>query len=186
MAFRSRGPTVSHGPCRLLAMDTEGLVCLPALRTKDGGVRYEDVLYPDELLRDLGGGLYQLATAVEVPADGNMASNYSPMMPVIKVSQLEWTASWASYDRARRRINWDELWARGGSTGNLFKNAILGFVLISSLFTAFAGFRTSGAAGELANQVQDVRGQLIRTQELLVENRAALPTKVPTVAPSRP
>jgi hypothetical protein len=160
-------------------MDEEGLVCITAARSPQGGVLYDGVLYPDELLRDLGAGLYQLATALEMPADGNTA-HPGTFTPVVSVSQIEWTASWASYDRARRRINWDELWQRGGTTANLAKNMILALVLVTSLFSAWAGFRTSGSAAELANQVGDTRGALNRTIELLQEQRAVLVVASPT------
>ncbi len=160
-----------------------GLVCVEAQRSTLGGVKYEDIVYPDELLRDLGGGLYQLATALDLPSDGDMTHNASSLLPVISVSQIEWTATYASFDRARRRISWDSLWERGGSTANMFKNFILALVLASSLFTAFAGFRTSGSASELAHQVGDTRSALNRTIELLQEQRATVPTPQPSAAP---
>jgi hypothetical protein len=181
----------------LLAVDEEGPIVVRATRTKDRGVKYDGVLYPDELLKQVGDGVFMLATRVTIPADGDMTKNYHELMPLKEVSQLEWSASWESYDRARRRLNADQLWERGGDVSGMMRNAILALVLAVSLFSAWGGFRSASAAGRLADSTNDLRAALFRVIELPAAPSVAVPVtptvptatgdRVPaTVAPKRP
>ena len=157
---RRRGPREA-GPCGLLALDQTGGIVLDARRSPEGGVVYDGILYPDELLRDMGGGVYQLASAVQMPADGNMTHN-APYEPLVDVGQLDWVAHWADYDKARRRLNAAALWQKGGDTAALIKNTLYAAILAVSLLTGFSAFRASGAVGELNNNVIELRGALAR------------------------
>lgn len=177
--WRRRGPR-EVGPCRLLAVDQEGPVALDARRSPEGGVNYKGVLYPDELLRDLGGGVYLLASAVLMPADGNVTHN-APYEPLVAVQQLDWCASWDSYDKARRRLNSAAVWEKGGDLSNMVKNTIFAAILAVSLLTGFSSLRAGGAAGELATQVSDLR---IALQRNGVQVGTATAVPVPAVAPA--
>ncbi len=86
--WRSRGPVATAGPCLLLAVDDDGPLVVRARRSKERGVFYNDVLYPDELLRDLGSCVFMLASAVMMPSDGGVSHN-ARFEPLSKVSQLE-------------------------------------------------------------------------------------------------
>ncbi len=191
--WRGRGPVATAGPCILLAVDQDGPVAVAAVRSKDRGVKYDGVLYPDELVRDLGAGVYMLASHLMVPADGNIAQNWSPLLPLQEVSQLDWTAGWESYDRARKRLNADQLWERGGAVSGMMKNAILAAVLIVSIFTAWGGFRSSAAASDLARETGDLRGALYKviepsTRLPVVSPGPGVPAgdRSPTAVPARP
>jgi hypothetical protein len=181
----------------LLAVDEEGPIVVRAARTKDRGVKYDGVLYPDELLKQIGDGVYMLATRVSFPADGDLTRNFHELMPLKEVSQLEWSASWESYDRARRRLNADQLWERGGDISGMMRNAIMALVLAVSLFSAWGGFRSASAAGRLADQTNDLKAALFRVVELPATAPVAAPVTPtvggatgdrvpPTVVPKRP
>ena len=172
---RRRGPREA-GPCGLLALDKTGGVVLDARRSPEGGVVYDGILYPDELLRDMGGGVYQLASAVRMPADGNMSHN-APYDPLTEVAQLDWVADWADYDKARRHLNAAALWQKGGDTAALIKNTLYAAILAVSLLTGFSAFRASGAVGDLNNNVIELRAALARNG--VPVGNAAAPTLVP-------
>lgn len=157
---RRRGPREA-GPCGLLALDQTGGIVLDARRSPEGGVVYDGILYPDELLKDMGGGVYQLASAVRMPADGNMTHN-APYEPLVDVAQLDWIADWSDYDKARRRLNAAALWQKGGDTQALIKNTIYAAILAVSLLTGFSSWRAAGVSGDLNTNVLELRGALIR------------------------
>ncbi len=160
-AWRRRGAASSRGECRLLVVDDDGPLVLRAVRTADRGVKVDGVFYPDELLRDVGCDTYQLATAVEMPADGDMSHN-APYAPLRVVGQLEWTAGWESYDQGRRRLNAAAVWDRGGDMGSLIKNAILAGVLIIGMFSGWTSLRVGSSAAELDSKVSDLNAALYR------------------------
>lgn len=162
--WRSRGPVATAGRCQLLAVDESGPIMVRAWRTKDRGVKYDGVLYPDELLKQIGDDCYMLAGKVQMPADGDISHN-APFEPLRDVSQLEWTASWESYDRARRRLNADALWERGGAMSGAIRNILMCMVFCVTLFAAIAGMRTSSAASDLAREASDLRGAIYKVIE---------------------
>jgi hypothetical protein len=145
---------------------------------------YDNVLYPDELLKDVGGGVYMLASAVMMPADGDITHSGS-YLPVVSVAQLDWSASWESYDRARRRLNFDALWERGGDMSGMVRNFIFACILATTVFVGIGGMRASDSASRLAGEVSDVRGLLYRQAELQAAPTPR-PGVPPTLAPSRP
>lgn len=177
--WRRRGPAEA-GPCRFLVVDQDGPLVVEALRTPERGVKFGGILYPDELLRDLGAGVYMLATNLEIPADGDMSRN-APVEAVVTVGQLDYTASWESYDRARRRLNYDALWERGGNMGNLIKNFLFACIFMTSLLAGLAGLRAGGAASDLSREVSDLRAVIIKPTAAL--GAPGAPAVVPTLGP---
>lgn len=161
MAWRNRGPASGAGPCRLLVVDEGEALVIQARRTAGRGVQCNGVVYPDELLRDIGAGVYVLASAVLMPADGDVSHN-APFEPLTRVEQLDWTAGWDSYDRARQRLNSEMLWQRGGGMGQAVKNFLFAGILIISLFTAAMTMRVGSSAADLAHQVSDLRAVVYR------------------------
>lgn len=111
-----------------------------------------------------------------MPGDGNLTHN-APFEPVVAVDQLDWTAQWADYDWARRRLNAAEVWQKGGDLGAFVKNTIFAAILAVSLLTGFASFRAGGAAGQLSTDVGDLRAAILRAG---VPVGAVTPVPVPT------
>jgi hypothetical protein len=182
--WRRRGPVDSTGPARLLVVEDDGPLVVECRRTPERGVKVGERFYPDELLRDVGCDTYMLAPAVEMPDDGDLR-HPGGWEAVREVAQLHWVASWDSYDRARRRLNYDALWERGGGLGNLVKNGLWVLLAVVALYTGMMAYRAGNAASELRGEVAALRADVGRLDGSLYQVvRPAGPGPSPSVPPA--
>ncbi len=155
-------------PARVLVDSGDGSLRAVVGERVRSGVRVEDgVIYPDELLRPLGGGTYVLASAVMMPGDGDL-SRVGDVADdeLVRVDQLQWVAHWRAYCEARERLNWESLFAPSSvAVHNVFRSFVLAVVLCAALLASWQVWGVKGeiqqlraSASGLAAQVELLRG----------------------------
>lgn len=163
-------PVVSHsvddrrkGEAYVIRQGLDGPERVKAKRNPDdGGYAVGSEFYPDELLKDLGGGNLLLASHCELPASGRFADGDVDQSELVVQSQLYYMAHFRNYYAAVRRIQFRYLFHRGGGTPLALKNVIQALVLIValSIWWSTSGLRDTVKALEANTMV--LSGQMAR------------------------
>jgi hypothetical protein len=158
----ARGKRVKQEPEWVLRIGPRGREMVEGRRlVEKGGIEVDGVLYPDELLRPIGGDTYELAPLCAMPEDGSV-KHPGDWSAVVPVEQQEYCASWASFDRGRRRLNTDALYQRSDGTGSMLRNVALVVTVICTLYTGIATMSLRGDMGQLQAQLPVISGQIAK------------------------